>query len=202
MDIADHVADMAEEAVGNWQRFESFGWHSAPDDAEAWAIVYTSNRDSGLLDKANEKAIAEAMEPFLGGDAKMESHNHWAVGYVDGYSIRVYDAKGEVTKAFSTWAELCLALEDYPVPDEDLYCEMEYEATLENIEMAASRFVSDDAPDDWAGELFSWFWEHDPGAVENTDGHGGYPSDDECKAGLAALGWLDPEYMDDDEGEE
>jgi len=202
MNIEEHVADMAKEAVGNWQRFQAFAWHARPDDAEGWTIVYTSNRDSGLLDKANEKVIAQAMEPFLGDDATSESHNHWAVGYVDGYSIRVYNDKGEVTEAFRTWAELVLSMEDYPVLDEELYSEMEHDATLENIEWAAGRFVSDDAPEGWACELCHWFWENDQGAVENCDDQGGYPSDEQCKEGLAALGWLDADYLDDDEGEE
>ena len=59
------------------------------DDPDNWAIIYTHNRDSGLLDQSNADAIAEAMEPFTDGDdpdVVMESHDHWAVGHVDGFS--------------------------------------------------------------------------------------------------------------------
>ena len=67
-----------------------------------WAIIYTHNRDSRLLDLSNADAIAEAMEPFTEGDdpdVVMESHYHWAVGHVDGFSIRVF-RNGEITDAF------------------------------------------------------------------------------------------------------
>ena len=43
----------ATEAASNWRKFGSFAWHDKPDHAEKWAIVYTHNRDSGLIDKVN-----------------------------------------------------------------------------------------------------------------------------------------------------
>ena len=45
------------------------------------------------------------MEPFTerdDPDVVMESHSHWAVGHVDGFSIRVY-RDGEITEAFRTY---------------------------------------------------------------------------------------------------
>ena len=89
------LEDAAKEAAGNWQKFESFCWYreSEIEDPDNWAIIYTSNRDSGLLDQSNAEAIAEAMEPFSetdDPDVVFESHNHWACGHVDGFSIRVY----------------------------------------------------------------------------------------------------------------
>ena len=58
-----------------------------------WSIVYTHNRDSGLLDQCNAEVIAESLKPFSEAedpDVVFESHSHWAVGHVDGFSIRVY----------------------------------------------------------------------------------------------------------------
>lgn len=65
-------------------------------------------------------------------DVRSESHNHWAVGYVDGYAIRVYkplpigatgagDDERIITPAFMKWCELQDKLEDYPILDEELY---------------------------------------------------------------------------------
>ena len=64
------LEDAAKEAAGNWQRFESFVWFRDSEiaDPDNWAIIYTHNRDSGLLDQSNADAIAEAMEPFTNGD--------------------------------------------------------------------------------------------------------------------------------------
>lgn len=122
----------AKEAAGNWQKFESFGWYDRPDDAQLWAIFYTSNRDSGILDTSNAEAIARVMAPYVRrGFAVEESHGHWAVGHVDGYSLRVYRPDGKITRAFRTWVRLSSALEEYPVLDEDDYSRRELEATEE-----------------------------------------------------------------------
>jgi hypothetical protein len=43
----------AKEAAGNWRKFSCFAWHRAYklQDADRWAIFYTSGRDAGLLDQ-------------------------------------------------------------------------------------------------------------------------------------------------------
>ncbi len=76
-----------------------------------WSIVYTHNRDSGLLDQSNAEVIARALTHFTTGDnadVVFESHAHWAVGHVDGFSIRVY-RDGEITDAFRTYHALSRA---------------------------------------------------------------------------------------------
>jgi hypothetical protein len=47
------VEDAARAAAGNWKRFSCFCWDRLReiDDPDAWAIVYTHNSDSGLLDQ-------------------------------------------------------------------------------------------------------------------------------------------------------
>ena len=125
----------AAEAAGNHRKFESFGWADRPEDDEKWTIVYTSTRDSGTLARANEKAIIERMRPFTEGDppdASLIRHSHWAVGFVDGYEIRVYDATGNVTPAFKAWAEIQESLESYDCLDETLYSEMQDEEMRES----------------------------------------------------------------------
>ena len=94
-----------------------------------------------MLDQSNADAIAEAMEPFTEGDdpdVVFESHDHWAVGHVDGFSIRVY-RDGEITEAFRTYHDLMEQLDGYPILDEEDYSQRELEATLENISDAAWR---------------------------------------------------------------
>jgi hypothetical protein len=161
-------------------------------DPEDWAILYTHNRDSRLLDLSNADAIAESLEPFTEGDdpeVVMESHDHWAVGHVDGFSIRVY-RDGGITAAFHTYHHLAERLADYPILDEEDYGRREYEATLENIADAAWRLKGDyDLPEGWECEVFSWFDEHRQRAVENRDDQGGYPEENDLRDAFEALGY-------------
>jgi hypothetical protein len=188
-------AELAKQAAGNWRKFESFGWHDRPDDADGWAIVYTNNRDSGLVDESNAKAIAKAMQPYLEAedpDVLPEHHGHWACGWVDGYSIRVYDGRGEPTEAFKAWCDLHARLEDYPLLDEEDYSSREYEATLENISEELHYLNRNDEysfPDDAAEQLYGWLWDNNQRAIENQDDRGGCPSREELAEACDALGW-------------
>ena len=116
------VESAAEIMAGNHRNFDSFAWQR-PDGDHDFCIVYTSNRDSGLLDQSNAAAIEAELQPYLNAirpNIFKQSHNHWAVGHVDGYAIRVY-RKGKVTAVFRKWCELQARLADYPVLDEEAY---------------------------------------------------------------------------------
>jgi hypothetical protein len=188
------LEEAAKVAAGNWKRFESFAWFREDeiDDSGNWAIIYTHNRDSGLLDQSNADQIAKAMEPFTDGDdpdVVMESHDHWAVGHVDGFSIRVYRDK-HITDAFRTYHDLMEQLDGYPVLDEEDYSRREYEATLENIADAAWRLKHEySLPDGWEGDVYSWLSDHRQRAVENRDDQGGYPEEDDLREAFDALGY-------------
>jgi hypothetical protein len=188
------LEDAAKEAAANWQRFESFVWDRERDldNPDNWAIVYTHNRDSGLLTMSNADVIAKAMEPFTetdDPDVVMESHDHWAVGHVDGFSIRVY-RNGEITEAFRSYHDLMEQMDGYPVLNEEDYSRREYEATLENIEDAAWRVKNEyELPDGWEGDVYSWLSDNRPSAVENKDDQGGYPEEDDLRAAFDALGY-------------
>ena len=184
----------AKEAAGNWREFQCFSWHrqndiKKPDD---WAIIYTHHRDSDLLDQSNAEVIAEAMQPFTEGDdpdVVFESHNHWAVGHVDGFSIMVF-RDGQITVAFRTYHELSLRLADYPVLNEENYSAKEYEATIENIADAAWRLKNRyDLPEGWESKVYSWLSEHDCSEIENTDDRGGYPSEEALLRAFDGLGY-------------
>src|SRR5262249_8947818 len=152
---------------------------AAPED---WAIFYTHNRDSGLLDQSNAEVIAEALKPFADAedpDVVFESHSHWAVGHVDGFSVRVFH-DGEITLAFRRYHELTTSLDEYSILDEDDYSQREYEATLENIPLAAWRLEDQyDLPADWVSQVFDWFTENDSAAIENSDDQGGWPTEEQ-----------------------
>jgi len=186
------LEDAAREAAGNWQHFDCFVWfrRNELDDAENWALIYTHNRDSGLLSRSNAAVIEKALEPFTEGDdpdVVFELHSHWAVGHVDGFSIRVLRGT-QVTDAFKAYHELMEQMADYPVLDEEDYSNREYEATLENLADAAWRLKHDfDLPEGWESDVYSWLSDHNCGAVENRDDQGGYPDEGELREAFESL---------------
>jgi hypothetical protein len=192
------VEDAAKQAAGNWKSWTCFVWDRERDLDEpcTWAIFYTHNRDSGLLAQSNAEAIGKAMLPFTEGDdpdVVMESHSHWAVGHIDGFSMRVY-RNGEITVAFKTYHELSEQLADYPILDEENYSEREVEATLENITDAAWRVKHEyDLPEGWGSDVYSWLSDNRPASLENRDDQGGYPQEDDLNAAFDALGYVQAE---------
>lgn len=193
------IEEAAEAAAGNWRSFGSFVWwrEREMDDADRWTIVYSSNRDSGLLDKSNEAQIEQALNPFTEADdpdVVSEQHSHWAVGWVQGHSIRVCDDHGNITEAFRTYFELQQQMEAYPILDESDYSDREYEATHENIDLASwslkKRF---DLPDGWVDEVYQWLSDNDPNQLENVDDQGGWPDEDSLEAAFKALNFKEQE---------
>lgn len=192
------VESAAEALAGNWRDFDSFAWHRAYDleDADKWAIWYTSHRDAGLLEQSNDQAINEWLKPFSEGDDPdlvFESHSHWAVGHVDGFSVRVFSLDGTITPAFEEFCRIKEELDAYPVLDESDYSNREYEATLENYRGETWR-LRDELPVGWEAEVFSWFSDngHDE-FTENRDDQGGWAPRDEILKALDALGLYPPQ---------
>lgn len=189
------LAEAAKTAAGNWKKYETFCWHRAHvlEDAENWTVHYTHHRDSGLLAESNGAAIGKELEPFLeddNADVMAETHNHWAVGWVAGFAVRVFRKK-RITPAFRLLHDLAVKLEEYPVLDEQDYARREYESTLANIASAAWRLRSAFAlPDGWESEVYEWLSENTPRAVENRDDLGGQPQERELEKAFAALGFM------------
>lgn len=188
------LAEAATEAAGNWKRFSCFVWFRDDEleDPENWGLHYTHHRDSGLLDQSNAAVIGMALKPFTEGDdpdVVSESHTHWAVGRIDGFSIRVM-RDGEITEAFRTYHAIAERLAEYPILDESDYSERETDTTLENIVDAAWRVKNEyDLPDGWEYDVYSWLSDNDPGEVENRDDQGGYPSEEALRVAFEALGY-------------
>lgn len=188
------LKDAAQDAAGNWQRFNSFVWFRDGElaDADKWAVIYTHHRDSGLLDQSNAKVINAAMSLFTQGDdpdVVFESHSHWAVGSITGFSVRVFQGR-KVTAAFRKYHELAVQMDDYPILDEADYCDREYEATVENIVDAAWRLKKDfELPEGWEYEVYGWLSDNSSSELENCDDQGGYPSEDALREAFEALGF-------------
>jgi len=190
----EYLIQAARIAAGNWKRFDCFVWYRESDitEPENWAVIYTHHRDSRLLDLSNASVIRNRLLPFTEGDdpdVVFESHNHWAVGHVDGFSLRVFKY-GEITKAFRIYHELMEQRDTYPILDESDYSNREYEATVANILDSAWKLKDEfDLPEDWEYQVYDWFSENLFRAIENRDDQGGYPEQEELKKAFLALGY-------------
>jgi hypothetical protein len=205
--MSDYL-DRAQEAAGNWKKFQSFGsgrwcqyfeprdipcgWTEDDFKPEEWYIHYSTNRDANILTQVNHNCLTKLMEPFMEADRPdvvSEVHNHWAVGWVEGFAVRCLDGLEE-TDAWVALCEFLDALEEYPVADDDAFSEAEFEAGIENISWIGRGMLSDDAPDGWEYQVYDLL---DEDEREPRDGSGCYPSDDAVEQALRTLGFYDLE---------
>ena len=185
----------AKAAAGNWRKFQCFAWHRA--NSMTPTTGPSSTAKSGLRPFGSEQRrrnrSGDGAVPGRRSDVVAEHHHHWACGWVDGYSIRVF-RRGRITKAFRTYHALAERLADYPILDESDYSRREYEATLDNLPDAAWKLKREyDLPEGWeeatcmAGcrttTLRPW---------KTRDDQGGYPSEDQLRAAFEALGLSGP----------
>lgn len=192
------VERAAKQIAGNWKGFESFAWHRSYEVEEpaAWLIHYTSHRDSGLLAKANEAVINERLDRFTEDedpDVVYERHKHFAVGYIDGFSLRAFRPDGTISEAFKAFCDVMERLENHPVLDELVYSELEHEATLENYRNEIG-LIRDTLPEGWESEVYSHFSHtgHDK-YIESRDDQGGYASRDALLKALTEMGLIKAE---------
>lgn len=191
------LKDAAKIAAGNWQRFPNFVWSRATEleKPEDWAVFYTHHQGSELLVQSNAASIRSALVRFTCGrraSVVFESHSHWAVRSISGFSIRVFSRK-RITRAFQTYHALTVQLEQYPILDETDYSDREYAATCENIVEIARRLSSDFVlPDEWQYAVYDWLSFNREHAVENIDDEGGYPDTEDIVAAFTALGYRSP----------
>lgn len=154
---------------------------------ETWALTFGHHRDSDLLEESNWDTILKDLEERFPSDVEAVRFGHWGVGWVEELAVRVLGKNGRVTKAALAALEWKGKLENYPVADEEDYSRREYKETIENIKNEGGVTEKE------AGEVFSWLWDHNQGAVEPRDGGGGYPKSKEILEALVDLGLRTPE---------
>lgn len=190
--LTNEIDLFASEFCANWLKFECFAWdYYNEDDSLLWGIWYYSNRDSSLLEQANGDYIEnhwyKEHEFNKSDNIRLERHNHWAVGYVDGLSIKVYkdDTKVEYTDEFELfYNEIIHPLQDYPVLNDEIYSQLEYDTLTENIRQCLQfdcKFdLIDNLPDEYLENIQNMLWDKYNEDCENLDNH-----------------WLMPEHLQD-----
>lgn len=190
------LEDAAQEAAGNYQRWNSFAWFrdSELERPEDWFIYYGHHRDSTLLDRSNSIQIGMALKPFIDAetddpDVIEEDHSHFLCGWIKGWSVRVF-RDGQITEAFKVLHGLLERMAIYPILCEHHYSEIELDATWDNIPLAANGVKDDyELPDDWADSVYQWLSDNRCNALESRDDQGGWPDEDDFRAAFDALGY-------------
>lgn len=179
--IEEHASELAD----NWRRFPSFALSDPPEGV--WACVYTHNRDSDRLERSNAEVYERELRPFMESedsfDVRPEHHKHFAVGWVDGFLIRVYDDAGQVTEAFKAYHRLKMRENDYPILDEERYSQMEAEELAEDfaevVKSVARRYFVEVADDTMIERVDEW--------VRASEWHGVYHEEGWKRKELAAI---------------
>lgn len=203
MSVSVHEQRQLDPAtfVGNWIKRDAFAWsvRERPDDAEAYGLFVLRHRDSGLIEQSNAAVIRRALEPFDDGDdtgdAIVLSCNHFACGWTEELAVRVYRRGATcTTSAFDTLAGLVARLAGHPILDELDYSRREHDAALAGIRCAliGTGVDRDAQPDDWEGQVFTWFSANDADQLENRDDTGASPDEESVIEALTAMCLISP----------
>ena len=185
-DLEQRAAELA------WRDTVDSYWEGPSDgsDKSAWAMTISKHRDSGLLDESNYEVISADMKKRFPDDVEDVRFSHWAVGWVDHLFVRIRDANGAFTPAFEAIVEWEQELADYPVADEEHYSDLEHETAVKNIYFEGREYVGTGIPEHWAYDVYWWLSNNNESAVYNHDDRGAYPSDEEIRQALEALGYI------------
>ena len=168
----EYIVEMAQKSLtkpddfGYWGEVELF-------NTCGWAGI-DYNRDSGVLDKANYQAFHRDIVPLYEDDFTSERMNHWAVGWVERTLVKVLhnDVDGiistNISEAFCETLSALDNLKDYPVLDDELYSEMEWQENLAMIENFAPKMIDRDI-EGWSEKLLSALLDNDVEMVPDAD---------------------------------
>ncbi len=195
----DISEDDIDKALARPDSFSLSPRHPHYDDMfVTWSLGPTIEvRDGKLLDQANSEALIAHLksDTSLRKDWMITHASHFGCGYMDHLSFRAVDKKNrEPTRIFRVLMEWNNALSEYGCADDSAYSQLEYDTACQNIKDAGAQLLNGKEPNNWDAEVFSWLWEHDQEALENVDDEGAYPTDEELKKCLKALGWLEKEH--------
>jgi cation diffusion facilitator CzcD-associated flavoprotein CzcO len=180
---------------GSWKNRLAFSWGNAPEDADNWTLIPIQSRDAALLEKCNAQVVRNEFKPYLGEDCYEIRCSSTLFGWIDEIAVKVIDAAGNPTEAFRKALELSGRLEADHILDETLYCKMQTDESIANIEKACTGLVVDNPPPDTYEIIYLRFC-NDPKISETEDGIM-HPDEDDVKPILKEMALLDPE-MDDD----
>lgn len=120
MDITDIELKPLREVVKNPSGFDSLANYLGEIPEPEWLCVLTRNRDSECLTESNWRCALEQ----LGGEGdnvQIDRFGHWACGWWEALSVKAGSPEHRIAQ------EITSSLSDYPVLDEEDYCNLEQE---------------------------------------------------------------------------
>lgn len=130
--------------------------------------------DDYIIEQANYRAALEILEP-LGAEAA--TVGHWTYSRFECIKVPMLTKKGKITAAAVALWELVRRIEDYPVLDEELWSELEWEVNERAMTDALEweeRQRDIEISDDEKAKISELYWERWNGYHE-----AGYVDDDE-----------------------
>lgn len=141
MDYVDNILKCAKDGL---EKPSDFGYWGSDDMFKTWGFCgVDKNRDSDLLEICNFDYISKDLLNNFPDDFRIENYSHWAVGNVDRLVCRILKQElpfkdeikeEDITVAFCAAMEWLDNLNDYPVADEGLYSDMQFEQAMKEIE--------------------------------------------------------------------
>ena len=113
-------------------------------------VLYTQNRDSGILEQSNFRCIEKYLKAKKAVYEKV-SFNHWAVGWIE--QILIQDTEKE---SINIGNEIEEKLKGYPIFDEGDFCNLESDKAhelLEEIRKDISNLDTDEELKYWGNEF-------------------------------------------------
>lgn len=161
-------------------------YHLGVEDAVGWVMIQGFKDMMNQIDESNMEVVT----------SELDSQFSQYVKKLQGeYAVRVFE-NGMETPAYQYLQEIISALSNYPVLDDEDVSRREHEQALDAIESEGYGVVSDEAPEDWAGQVFSWLWENKQEVLEqDTDGSVWVP-EEAIREAAEALGFAEQEDWD------
>lgn len=180
--------------AANWLRFSHFMAGSYLSEREATHYLWQCGSNTGgIVDEANYKALKRDFAAEIAAGDMEDTTIGGGLRGVEIYAflVRVVDEKGERTELAGKVEAVIKALQDYPLVDEDLFSEMEDEASWENfveqLRWSSNKFVDVDYSDsEVQGKVHELLDDSD--FMSGDDGS--WPEEKAIEKALESLGYL------------
>jgi hypothetical protein len=126
--------EVIEKAKQSLTKPSDFGHWGNKDMFITWGFAGIDLcRGASLTDESNFKAFQNIVDnETMSDDFMVEGYNHWAVGHIDRFTVRVLndEEKGvrydNISDSFKLTLGIHEMLSEYPLIDEELYIEMDH----------------------------------------------------------------------------
>lgn len=129
LNLLDRAEDILRGTRSDWVRWgdERYGYTVA---------VILGGEVGEPLAESNVRAATDILSAYI-EDGTVEEYTVGRSGrtWLRGLAVTVYDDDGGITPAFAAAVEILDRLEDYPLLDEDLFSELEYELNYHSLRL-------------------------------------------------------------------